>query len=259
MRGIAFDITERRRSEETVRQNALELDRVFNTAAGAMCIINKDFSIRRMNNEFAATFGLDASDSVGRKCHEMLKHICCDRMQCPMSMVLNGANRIEQETETDTATGERASFHLTVVPYCDSNGEVLGIVFNFRNITDMKVVQKQLQQASLLASLGEMTAGIAHEVNNPLSSILLYSELLMAGDIHPKMRKDLRLIHDEAERAARTMSELLNYARGIEAAVRKVNLNVLVRKVLEVRKYQHGVKNVRVIRKLYACAALYHG
>ena len=57
------------------------------------------------------------------------------------------------------------------------------MVSNFRNITDMKLVQKQLQQASLLASLGEMTAGIAHEVNNPLSSILLYSELLMAGDI----------------------------------------------------------------------------
>jgi two-component system, NtrC family, sensor kinase len=95
-----------------------------------------------------------------------------------------------------------------------------------------------------------MTAGIAHEVNNPLSSILLYSELLMAGDIQPKMRKDLRLIHDEAERAARTMSDLLNYARGIETSVRKVNLNALVRKVLQVRSYQHGVKNIRVIRKL---------
>ena len=46
------------------------------------------------------------------------------------------------------------------------------------------------------------------------------------------MRKDLRLIHDEAERAARTMSELLNYARGIETTVRKVNLNTLVRKVI---------------------------
>lgn len=250
LRGIAFDITERRHSEETVLQNALELDRVFNTAAGAMCIINKDFSIRRMNNEFAATFGLDASKSVGRKCNEILRHICCDRMQCPLGMVLNGANRIEQETEADTSTGEKCSFHLTVVPYCDSNGEVLGMVSNFRNITDMKLVQKQLQQASILASLGEMTAGIAHEVNNPLSSILLYSELLMAGDVPPKMRKDLKLIHDEAERAARTMSELLNYARGIETAVRKVNLNNLVKKVLEVRSYQHGVKNIRVLLKL---------
>ena len=250
LRGIAFDISERKRNVEEVVQNALELDRVFNTAAGAMCIINKDFSIRRMNNEFAVTFGIDPAGAVGRKCHELLRRICCDQMQCPMSMVLNGANRVEQEIEVDIASGDKASFHITVVPYCDSSGEALGMVSNFRNITDMKLVQKQLQQASLLASLGEMTAGIAHEVNNPLSSILLYSELLMAGDIPPKMRKDLRLIHDEAERAARTMSELLNYARGIETSVSKVNLNTLVKKVLEVRSYQHGVKNIRVIRKL---------
>ena len=256
LRGIAFDVTERNKNEESLRQNALELDRVFNTAAGATCIINKDLSIRRMNNEFAATFGLDLSASIGRKCGDVLKHICCERIQCPMNMVLNGANRIEQETEAVTAGGEKNSFHMTVVPYCGSNGEILGMVANFRDITEMKTVQKQLQQASLLASLGEMTAGIAHEVNNPLSSILLYSELLMAGDIHPKMRKDLKLIHDEAERAARTMSELLNYARGIDTSVRRVNINNLVKKVLEVRSYQHGVKNIRVIRRL-SSAPLY--
>lgn len=250
LRGIAFNISERKRSEDDVVQNALELDRVFNTAAGAMCIINKDFSIRRMNNEFATTFGIDIANASEHKCSELMRHICCDRMQCPMSMVLNGANRVEQEIEAETASGETSSFHVTVVPYCDNNGEVLGMVSNFRNITDMKLVQKQLQQASLLASLGEMTAGIAHEVNNPLSSILLYSELLMAGDIQPRMRKDLRLIHDEAERAARTMSDLLNYARGIDTAVRRVDLNTLVRKVLKVRSYQHEVKNIRVIRKL---------
>jgi PAS domain S-box-containing protein len=250
LRGIALDITERKRNEELMLQNAQELDRVFNTATGAMCIINKDYSIQRMNNEFAATFGIDSAGSAGRKCHEVLQHVCCNKIQCPMGLVLGGAKRVEQEIEAATIKTENANFHLTVVPYCGSNGEVLGLVANFRDITDMKTVQKQLQQASLLASLGEMTAGIAHEVNNPLSSILLYSELLMAGDVNPRMRKDLRLIHDEAERAARTMSELLNYARGIEVAVSRVNLNALARKVLQVRSYQHGVKNVRVIRHL---------
>jgi PAS domain S-box-containing protein len=250
LRCIAFDITERKRNEVLMQQNALELDRVFNTATGAMCIINKDYSIQRMNNEFADTFGINSEESAGRKCHEVLQHVCCNRIQCPMSLVMGGARRVEQEIETRTIKTENANFHLTVVPYCDSNGEVLGLVSNFRDITDMKTVQKQLQQASLLASLGEMTAGIAHEVNNPLSSILLYSELLMAGDVTPRMRKDLRLIHDEAERAAKTMSELLNYARGIDAAVSRVDLNALVRKVLQVRSYQHGVKNISVNRSL---------
>ncbi len=250
LRCIAFDISERKRIESSILQNALELDRVFNTASGAMCIINKDFSIRRMNDEFATTFGIDPIKSLGRKCNEVLARICCDRVQCPLTQILGGANRIEQETEAEISPAEKANFHLTVVPYCDRAGTIIGMVSNFRNITEIKLIQRQLQQATLLATLGEMTAGIAHEVNNPLSSILLYSELLMAGGANPKIRKDLKLIHDEAERASRTMSELLNYARGINTSMTTVNLNTLVKKVLEVRSYQQNVKNIHVTRNL---------
>ena len=147
LRCIAFDISERKRIENSILQDALELDRVFDTASGAMCIINKDFSIRRMNDEFAKTFGIDLTKSLGRKCHEVLTRICCDRVQCPLTLILGGANRIEQETEAEISPAENANFHLTVVPYCDSAGTILGIVSNFRNITEIKLVQQQLQQA----------------------------------------------------------------------------------------------------------------
>jgi signal transduction histidine kinase len=101
-----------------------------------------------------------------------------------------------------------------------------------------------------------MTAGIAHEVNNPLGSILLYSELLLASDVPPQVKKDLKIIHEEAKRATKIMTDLLIYGRRTKPQVRRVNLNGLVKKVLEMRRYQHKVQNIKVTVQL-ADAPLY--
>jgi PAS domain S-box-containing protein len=91
----------------------------------------------------------------------------------------------------------------------DAENSVVGILGVTRDITERTRMEDQLKQSELLASLGKMTAGIVHEVNNPLGSILLYSELMMKSKIPAETKKDLKVIHDEARRAARVMSDLL--------------------------------------------------
>lgn len=92
-------------------------------------------------------------------------------------------------------------------------------------ITDLRKVQEQLRHSQLLATLGEMLTGIANEVNNPLGSILLYSELLMANEVSPQTKEDLKVIHEEARRAARTMTDLLNYYRQEKPEVCQLEIN----------------------------------
>ncbi len=93
---------------------------------------------------------------------------------------------------------------------------------------DLRKVREQLRHSQLLAMLGEMLTGIANEVNNPLGSILLYSELLMAGEFSPQTKEDLTVIHDEARRAARTMTNLLNYYRQEKPEVCQLEINSLL-------------------------------
>jgi two-component system NtrC family sensor kinase len=93
---------------------------------------------------------------------------------------------------------------------------------------ELRKAQEQLLHSQVLATLGEILTGIANEVNNPLGSILLYSELLMAGEVSPQTKDDLKIIHEEARRAARTMTDLLNYYRQEEPEVCRLEINCLL-------------------------------
>jgi len=100
------------------------------------------------------------------------------------------------------------------------------------------------------AFLGRVTSGIAHEVNNPLGSILLYSELLMASDVPAPVKKDLKVIHNEAKRAAKIMTDLLVYGRRIKSPTRRLNLHRILKKLLDMRRYEQRVQNIITSIKL---------
>ncbi len=95
-----------------------------------------------------------------------------------------------------------------------------------------------------------MTAGIAHEVNNPLGGILLFSELMMKSNVSRQMKKDLRVIHGEAKRAARIMTDLLTFSLGTISETRRSNMHRIINKVLEKRRYAQSVQNISVSSNL---------
>ena len=108
----------------------------------------------------------------------------------------------------------------------------------------------RLLAADRLASLGEMTAGIAHEVNNPLAAILLYSELANQAALPPAVKRDLRVIRAEAKRASNIMKDLLTYSRKTRPVTRRIDVHKTLRKVLDMRQYQEHVRNIDIRVKL---------
>ena len=118
-----------------------------------------------------------------------------------------------------------------------------------RDITELKKTQEQLSHSQVLASLGEMTAGIAHEVNNPLGIVLLYSELLLRGDMPRQAKKDLKVVHDEAARAAKIMTDLLIYSNGASSHKRRINIHKVLKKLIEMRRYEEKVLDIITIFK----------
>jgi two-component system NtrC family sensor kinase len=116
----------------------------------------------------------------------------------------------------------------------------------FRDITERKRMEEQLIVTDRLASVGELASGIAHEINNPLTSIIGFSELLLGRDVPDDIKEDLSIINREAQRAAGVARNLLTFARKHTPTKQAVSVDVVIQKTLELRAYEHRANNIQV-------------
>jgi len=126
-----------------------------------------------------------------------------------------------------------------------------------RDITERKQAEereKQLQQelnlSNRLASIGELAAGVAHEINNPLTGIVGFSQRLLRKNTDDNIRRDLERINNEALRAAKIVEGLLTFARRRESKKEYADINDIVKKALELRAYELKTSNIEVVTDL---------
>jgi len=139
----------------------------------------------------------------------------------------------------------------------EPGGRPVGILGVMRDITERKKAEEErtefelkAQLASHLASVGELSAGVAHEINNPLTGVIGYAELLMQEDVPEHIKKDLEIIHDGAQRVASIVKGLLKFARQTRPERLPVNINEIIDIVLRLRAYELETNNIKVVTDL---------
>jgi PAS domain S-box-containing protein len=156
------------------------------------------------------------------------------------------------EIRLRSRTGELIPVHVSASPFRE-DGQLVGCFAVVRDLREQKkgeaekkVMQEQLMQAEKLSALGELISGIAHELNNPLTGVMGYSQLLLNAGASPETEKNLEKIHKEAVRCQKIVQNLLTFARKRAPERRKVDVNALVEATLELRAYQLKVDGVEV-------------
>ncbi len=135
--------------------------------------------------------------------------------------------------------------HLTVSPAIGLKGLFEGAILVLSDVTEEKKIQEQLMQTEKLSSLGEMISGVAHELNNPLASIMGNAQLLEQRDgVADDVRKKVTTISSEADRCHRIMQNLLRFARKQAPERRAVDLNSVVGSVVQLLGYQLQADNI---------------
>ena len=163
-------------------------------------------------------------------------------------------NATEVTKEVTLGKGNRQhAYDVRISPVTSLGGNLVGQVIVLHDITKRKKAEKErmelekkAQLASHLASVGEMASGIAHEINNPLTGVIGYSQLLMQDDIPEDIKKDIRLIHDGAQRAAGIIKGMLTFARQHKPERNYVDINDLIASTLDLRAYSLRTNSIEV-------------
>ena len=130
----------------------------------------------------------------------------------------------------------------------DRRGGIAGRLMVFHDVTQLWEEEERLKETSRLAFIGEMASGVAHEINNPLMVIVGNSELLIDQQVPAPIRERVRVIHSQANRAAKIVRNLLSFTRRQESDKRHLDVQRIVEHSLELKAYDLGVSNVRVLR-----------
>jgi PAS domain S-box-containing protein len=231
-------------SESNLRQSLNSWETTFNSIKNAICLLALDGSIIRCNQAMNDMLGKSDEEITGRKCFEIVhgtkKHIA----GCPHLKVVQSGHREAAEI----AVGDKW-YYVIVDPIFDSEGKVAGTIHTMDDITDRKNMEDRMIMADRLASIGELSSGIAHEVNNPLTGVIGITQLLLSReDLPDDIVKDLNIVNGEAQRAAKVVKNLLIFARKHANEAQFSSVTQAIEKVLELRAYDQKNNNIEVIR-----------
>lgn len=237
---------------DEMRQRAhTELVNVIEWLEEGVVLFGVHNEIRAMNARFGQIVGLTPEESVEVKTLDALVERLASKAADPGSFAerwrhwaraLEGAGREElQLVRPVPRLLERAAR-----PILDEKGELLGRVEIYRDLTAQRMFQSKLLQTEKLAELGQMVTGIAHELSNPLTSILGYAQRLLLRSGGTGQAHEARQILEEAERASAILRQLLSTARESRPERRRVALNQVVSRTMELQRFSLAAEKVRL-------------
>ncbi len=205
MVGSTRDITERKHAEERLRTEHDKLQGVLNVIGEGLYIVNSHYDIEYQNKILENNFG----SCFGKKCYRLYFSSDKPCTFCPAADTITSGDI--RHIEADLPDGRM--FDISSSPFTDADFTVKAIVL-LRDITEKKTFEAEAIRAGHLASIGELAAGVAHEINNPISGVINYAEILKDDCEEKGEKADLpsRIIK-EGERIAGIVRNLLSFAR----------------------------------------------
>jgi len=239
-----IDISSLKRATEVLEGQKELIDRILSTLPAAVLVTDEHNNVLLANRAYYDGFKLRPAQVEDRPICEILP---VEELLKAISSASTGREpQVQLEFKYVLEDAER----IVVAQVLAMKNRRALIILN--DITEERGQQQKLHLADRLASIGEMAAGISHELNNPLTNILLMSQLLIEDEIPDAVKEELQLINKEARRASNVVKNMLTFARKRDAVKQPSQVNSIIADVIKLRAYEHRVNNIEVAMDLDA-------
>ncbi len=250
---LASEVALRTREVEAQRNFAA---RIIDSLPVGLYVIDRAYVIRAWNRKReSGTQGVAREDAVGREIFEVLDRQPRELLKREFDRVFDTGELQQVEMES-AATGEPRYYRITKIPMRLDEAHISHVITIGEDITDWRLAQQRLGQTEKLAAVGQLAAGVMHEINNPLATILACAEALalrtesLAAADQQAAAEYLKIIDTEVQRCRGIVDGLLDFARPKHGAKRPLAINEVIEQTLFLLKHHERFKRLSVARDL---------
>jgi two-component system NtrC family sensor kinase len=246
--GSLMDITERREMERRLHQQQEFARRLVDSFPDLILVLDAASRYTFVSPRCKEVLGYDVEDAQSMKFGDRTHPEDLPAALSLYNDIIAGKQIFASlEIRVRHKLGEWRRIRFNFSPLSDEKGNIEGVVLSGRDVTDLKRLEEQLIQAEKLAAMGQMLAGVAHELNNPLTAILGVTELLREREgADDSTRRQLELTHRQARRAARIVQNLLEFSRPASPQKKPLDLNNLLERTLQLHDHSLRRNNIEV-------------
>jgi len=242
---IFRDITKKRKLEERIRYLKEYNESIVASVPSSILVVDKNLRIILANQSFYQDFELEKKEVESKSIERVLPA----ELNKKILKAIRTANFLKnEEVETTFPRIGRKVVHISIVGTKLEEDEEDRILIIIEDVSEKKQLEDELIRLGKLAVLGELSAGLAHEINNPLAIISGYAQMLRAEPTMDETRKQRysKEIVEQAERAARIIRKVRGFARPGETRMESVDINGTLIRTLSLLKDQVHLKNIRI-------------
>jgi two-component system NtrC family sensor kinase len=229
--------------------------RIIDSLPTGLYVIDRDYIIRAWNRQReSGTQGVARDDAVGREIFGVLDRQPRELLRREFDRVFE-TGEIQQMEMESTASGESRYYRVSKIPMRLDNVHITHVITIAEDVTEWRRAQQRLAQSEKLAAVGQLAAGVMHEINNPLATILACAEALshraeeLPGAARAGFEEYLKIIDAEVQRCRRIVDGLLDLSRPKTGEKQRVDVNHLVEQTLFLLKHHDRFKRISVRRQ----------
>lgn len=243
--GTLMDISERRQIETRLQREQEFARRLVESFPDLVIALDREGRYTFVSPRSRELLGFSPEELIGSSFSERIEPLSRKEVQTFLDTIISGqCSNGSTEFLARRNDGETRLFRATASPLMDGSGRIAGVIAAARDTTDSKRMEQQLIQNERLAAMGQMIAGVAHELNNPLTAVLGVTELLRDSTEDESVRRQLEIAHRQARRAAQIVQSLLTFSRPPQPRKICLNLGELIQRSLQL--HEHSLRSNRI-------------